>query len=287
MRRILLFALASMASSVAFAASVTETFAGVSGNGTAVLTGTSSIPGFTLNTAGSAAPFSKVGNTEAFPGLADNVYFDTDGSVNDWPQFDGGTIATNANVIQVAVPVKVKSLGGAAASCSVDILTLDQTAGSYTPYFNIRASAGIFRTTDENGWPGSGSPISTSAFDPASPNNWRDAEGGRWHLLVFKVSPSITAGAGAYTVWDINPGSGAATQLQAYTGATNASVQATVNRFCLGLCIGTSAVSDSNTRILIDDITFWDDAFATDDALLQAVRTKYNVVSGIADWQMF
>jgi hypothetical protein len=283
----MLFALVSVASSAAFAASVTETFAGLSGNGTAVLTGTSSIPGFTLNTGGSAAPFSKVGNTEAFPGLANNVYFDTDGSVNDWPQFDGGTINTNANVVQVAVPLKVKSLGAAAANCSVDILTLDQTAGAYSPYFNFRASGGIFRTTDENGWPGVASPLSTTAFDPASPNNWRDADSGRWHLLVFKISPSTTAGAGAYTVWDINPSTGAATVVQTYTGATNGAVQATVNRFCAGLCIAGGAVSDTNTRILIDDITFWDDAFASDTAFLEAARAKYNVVSGVSDWQLF
>ncbi len=287
MRKLMLFALVSVASSAAFAASVTETFAGLTGNGSAVLTGTSSIPGFTLNTAGSAAPFSKVGNTEAFPGLGNNVYFDTDGSVNDWPQFDGGTISTNANVIQVAVPVKVKALGAAAANCSVDILALEQTPGSYSPYFCFRAFTGVFRTTTDNGWPGAANPISTTAFDPTSPNNWRDADSGRWHLLVFKISTSTTAGAGAYTVWDINPSTGAATQLQAFTGGTNTTALATVNRFCGGLCIGTGAVSDTNTRILIDDITFWDDAFASDAALLTAVRTKYNVVSAVSDWQLF
>ncbi len=287
MRKLLLLGFISLASSAAFAASVTETFAGLTGNGSADLTGSSSIPGFTLSTSGGATPFSKVGNTEPFPGLANSVYFDTDGSVNDWPQFNGGTIATNANVIQMALPIKVKSLGAAAANCSVDILTLDHTAGSYTPYFNIRTSAGVFRTTNENGWPGSASPISNTAFDPASASNWRDAEGGRWHLLVFKITPSLTAGAGSYTVWDINPGNGAVTQLQAYTGATNTTAQATVNRFAGGLCIAPSAVSDTNTRILIDDITFWDDAFASDAALLNAARAKYNVVSGVADWQMF
>ena len=283
----MLFALVSVASSVAFAANVTETFAGLAGNGSANITGATSIAGFTLNTAGGGAPFSKIGNTEAFPGLANNVYFETDGSVNDWPQVDGGTINTNANVIQVAIPIKVKSLGTAATNTSVDILALEQTPGAYSPYFCIRANAGIFRTTTDNGWPGTPSPISVTAIDPASPNNWRDPEAGRWHLLVFKISPSTTAGAGAYTVWDINPSNGAATQLQAYTGATNTVALSTVNRFAAGLCIGTAAVSDINTRILIDDITFWDDAFASDSTFLQAVRTKYNVTSGVADWQMF
>jgi hypothetical protein len=283
--RLHLFVAAYLVSGSVFAASVSETWENLSGNGSAVITGSSSVPGFTLNTSLSAAPYSSIGSTSPFPGIGSTKYFVTDGSVNDWIQFDGGTIATNANTIQFAYPIRVVSFD--ATDTDLDIMTLDHTAGSYTPYFNVRGNGNNLRTTNENGWPGATSPISTTAWAAGNPNNWATLDGGRWHLLAWLVTPSATNGT--YKVWDINPLNGSATLLQSYSGAVNPTVQATVNRFALGLCIAASAVSNANTVAHIDDITFWDDAFADEAAFLNAVRTRYNVPAGasVQDWSMF
>ncbi len=278
------FALFAFAAAGTYAASVTETFEGLTGDGSSIIMGTSSIPGFTLSTAMSAEPYSKV-STSVFPGIGSTKCLETNGSVNDWIQFDGGTIACAAGpIIQFAFPIKVVSFDG--IDTDVDILTLDTTSGTYSPFFNIRANFYDFRTTDENGWPGSSAVISSTAFDQNEGSNWRDADGGRWHLLAFRVYPSTTPGAGKYDVWDINPSTGVATVLQNYTGATNGSAQSTVNRFCFGLCIGSAAVGTANTVIRIDDITFWDDTFASDNAFLTAIRSKYALTS-VTDWTLF
>ncbi len=277
-----------MLTAAAFSASVTETFDGLTGGGTVDISGTPSLSGFTLAYNPYGGPRSSILSSTPFPGLGNTKYLETDGSVNDWVQFDGGTIACAVDpIIQFAFPIKVTSLGATAADTDADVMTLDHTSGSYTPYFNIRVSNGIFRTTDENGWPGSADPISITAFDPASSENWRDSDSGRWHLLAWRLYPNTAAGAGKFIVYDINPTTGAAAILKNYTGATNTTSQATVNRFCLGLCIGSSAVGTTATKFIIDDITFWDDAFASDDAFLSAVRAKYGTPSAVGEWNLY
>ena len=285
MKHILLFAASFAVAGAVYAASVTETFEGLSGDGSAVITGTPSISGFTLSTAGSASPYSSIGTASPFPGIGSTKYFVTNGSVNDWIQFNGGAIATNANTIQFAYPLRVASFDPTDTDC--DILTLDHTAGSYTPYFNVRGFGNNLRTTSENGWPGASNPISTTAWAAGNPSNWATLDGGRWHLLAWLVTPSATNGS--YKVWDINPVNGSAVLLHSYSGATNPTVQATVNRFALGLCIAASAVGTPNTVVHIDDITFWDDAFANEAAFLNAVRTRYAVPAGagVEDWSLF
>ncbi|MCX7718793.1 MAG: hypothetical protein N2111_10400 [Candidatus Sumerlaeaceae bacterium] len=285
MKRLFFAAASILFAGAVYAASVTETFEGLSGNGSADITGTPSITGFTLSTAGGAAPYSSIGTASPFPGIGSTKYFVTDGSVNDWVQFNGGTIATNANTIQFAYPLRVVSFDP--TDTDVDIMTLDHTAGTYSPYFNVRGNGNNFRTTNENGWPGAASPISTTAWAAGNPSNWATLDGGRWHLLAWLVTPNATNGS--YKVWDINPLNGSAVLLQSYSGAANPTVQATVNRFALGLCIAGSAVGTANTVVHIDDITFWDDAFATEAAFLNAVRTKYAVPAGAAveDWSLF
>jgi hypothetical protein len=263
-------------SSFSFASTYTETFEYLSGGGSSSINGAAFIPGFSFNYY-DVTPRSLIDSSHVFPGIGSSHALNVDGSVNDWLQFDGGVIPlAGGNIIQFAFPIKVLSLGSDAASSSVDILTLDQIAGNYSPYFNIRASQGVFRTTDENGWPGASSPISNDAFNPASSNNWRDADEGRWHLLVFRIYPSTSA-SGHYVVYDINPVNGYPTLLQNYTGGSNPEAPSAISRFCAGLCIDGVAVSDTNTRIVMDDITFWDNSFATDKDFLSAVATKYNV----------
>ena len=275
----------ALAAATAGAASVSETFEGLTGNGTVDISGSSSVPGFTLSTAGGAAPYSSIVASPVFPGIGSTKAFQVNGSVNDWPQFNGGAInLAPGPVIQMAMPVRVTGLD--AADTDVDLLTLDTTANSYSPYYNIRANANLFRTTDENGWPGSTSPISTTAFDFASASNWLVQDSGRWHLLAFSIKPNATTGS--YKVWDIDPSTGIAVLLQDYAGpAVNPTVQATVPRFCLGLCIAGSAVGTANTTVVIDDLTWWDDAFADDNAFLSAVRTKYATASGVSDWSVY
>jgi len=265
------------------AATYTETFNGLTGGGASAITGSPSLSGFNF-AYDQTSPRSTINTTDYMASLSGNTKcLDTNGSVYDWLQFNGGNIpSATGNIIQFAIPIKVVSLGSSKSSCSVDIFSLETTSGSYSPCFAIRANQGIFRTTDDNGWPGVASPISDVAFDPASGLNWRDSEGGRWHVVAFRIKPSTTSGAGSYIVYDINPTNGQVTTLQNYTGATNTVVTSGIPRLAAGLCVGSAPVSDANTRILIDDVTFWDDAFATDNDFANAVKSKYQ--TPVSDW---
>ena len=186
-----------------FAASVTETFEGLTGGGTVAIAGTSSIAGFTmtnlddalrcsLGTAGvyTSGPFA-AGNTQ---------YLIQNGLTQDWLQFNGGTIPTNSGTIQLAMLVRVDSLPATGGTANrLDLFTLDTASGSYSPYFNVRigeTAGGIFRTTTENNWPGATSPISSTLFKTAAPGN---LGGAGWRIFVFKITPSVTPAAGGYT----------------------------------------------------------------------------------------
>ena len=197
---------------------------------------------------------------------------------------------TSGSVLQFAIPIKVTALGATAAASSLDIISIQPNSGIQgSPVFEVRQNGGVLRTTSSNGWPAAAAPISTTAFDATNTGNWRDVDGGRYHLLAFRVSLSLTAGAANYKIYDINPATGVSTLLQSYTGATNTVVPTSIGRVTAALCIAGSAVSNASTRALVDDVTFWDDTFASDALFISAVLSKYSVAppSGIEGWDLY
>jgi hypothetical protein len=253
------------------ASNYTETFDTLNITGSSQVTGSCAVSGGTFLSTG-ATPYINLA-TERFPNIGSNKGLQVLGFTKERLYFFDYIPLSSDTVIQFAVPIKV--IGLTPGFSSVDILQVD--LGSGQPYFSLAVDSGVLRTTVANGWPGSSAPISRDAFCMASSTNWFTSEGCRWHLLAFRVFPSTVPGAAHYDAYDINPVNGHAILLQSYSGSTNGTVNPVMIRFSTGMCVNSVPTGDFNTRILLDDVTFWSDTFATNHDFLSAVASKYNV----------